>query len=335
MKKLMEKLNKILIPIAIIVAGLIIGGAFLYTNQGRVKTPTNESSSAQEIVTKAVDYINKNVLSGVTASLTGDVTEENGMYKFRIKVNDQEYVSYVTKNGKLLFPMEGLDLESNPNQAQNQNQGTTTGEVQKSDKPDVKLFVMSYCPYGLQAEKMFLPVYNLLKDKADMGVYFVDYAMHGKKEIDENLTQYCIQKEEKAKYYAYLNCFVIDGDSAKCLSQAGVDKGKIDSCVSATDTEFEVTSLYNDKSTWLSGNYPQFNVHKDLNTKYGVQGSPTIVINDKVVEVDRTPEKFKEAICQAFNSPPEECSQTLSSESPSAGLGGGTTDSSSSGGCGQ
>jgi len=333
MKKLMEKFNKILIPVAIIVAGLIIGGAFIYTNQGKVKNSANKVLSAQEATAKALDYINKNVLSGVTASLTGDVTEENGMYKFRIKVDTQEYVSYVTKDGKLLFPMEGLNLESTPDQAQNGE--TTTGEVQKRDKADVKLFVMSYCPYGLQAQKMFLPVYNLLKDKADMGIYFVDYAMHEKKEIDENLTQYCIQKEEKAKYYAYLNCFVIDGDSAKCLSQAGVDKGKIDSCVSATDTEFKVTSLYNDKSTWLSGNYPQFNIHKDLNTKYGVQGSPTIVINDTVVQVDRTPEKFKEAICQAFNSPPEECSQTLSSEAPSPGLGGGTTDSSASGGCGQ
>lgn len=56
---------------------------------------------------------------------------------------------------------------------------------------------MSYCPYGLQAEKMFLPVYDLLKNKAEMGIYFVNYIMHDKKEIDENLREYCIQKEQE------------------------------------------------------------------------------------------------------------------------------------------
>jgi len=209
---------------------------------------------------------------------------------------------------------------------------------------------MSYCPYGLQAQKMYLPVYDLLKEKAEMGVYFVNYIMHEKQEIDENLRQYCIQKEEKEKYADYLNCFVASGDSGKCLSQAGVDQGKTASCISATDKEFSVTTLYNDKSTWLSGQYPKFNVNADLNQQYGVQGSPTIVINETVIVTDasqcpggeikcvvisnfvRSPESFKNIVCQAFNLVPEECSQTLSNDAASTGIGGGTA-ASSGGGC--
>lgn len=211
---------------------------------------------------------------------------------------------------------------------------------------------MSYCPYGLQAQKMFLPVYDLLKDKANRGVYFVNYIMHEKQEIDENLNQYCIQKEDKEKYSSYLSCFVLSGDSEGCFSQANIDKTKISACVAKTDTEYKITSQYNDKNTWVSGNYPKFDVQADLNEKYGVQGSPTIVINDVVIvsnqqycpggdikctvipDFDRTPEKFKEIVCQTFNSSPEECSKTLSDESSSPGIGGGT-GSSGSGGCGQ
>ena len=225
-------------------------------------------------------------------------------------------------------------------------------EVPKSDNPDVKLFVMSYCPYGLQAQKMFLPVYDLLKGKAEMGVYFVNYIMHEKKEIDENLNQYCIQKEQKEKYSNYLNCFVLSGNSETCLSQAGVDKTKLSDCVVQTDEEYNIYSLYNDKSTWLNGNFPKFNVNLDLNEKYGVQGSPTIVINETVIVTDasqcpggeikcvvisnfvRSPESFKNIVCQAFNLVPEECSQTLSNDAASTGIGGGTT-ASSGGGCGQ
>ena len=78
----------------------------------------------------------------------------------------------------------------------------------KSDKPNVELFVMSHCPFGTQAEKGIIPVVNLLKNKINFSVKFVDYSMHGKSEIDENTLQYCIQKEESKKYIPYLTCFL-------------------------------------------------------------------------------------------------------------------------------
>jgi len=328
-KFMLKDLNK-LIPILILVAGISIFGTYFYLT--RIKTPQEKFLSSQEAAQNAINYINENLLQkGVTASLA-DVVEENGLYKIRLKVGEKEFISYVTKDGKILFPEEGIDLEK---KIAKEETPTSTQEIQKTDKPDVKLFVMAYCPYGLQMEKAYLPVYNLLKEKADMGIYFVNYIMHEKKEIDENLRQYCIQKEEKEKYYDYLSCFVKAGEFEKCLNEAKIDKEKMNSCISETDKEYKITQLYNDKSTWLSGRYPRFDVHTDLNEKYGVQGSPTVVINDKVVEVSsRSPEKFKEVICQAFNSPPEECSQTLSNTTFSPGFGL-ETGTSSGGGCGQ
>jgi len=326
---MLKDLLKIIV-IAILVAGISIFGTYFYLNKNR--PPQEKFLSPQEAAQNAINYINENLLQkGVTASLV-DVVEENGLYKIRLKVGEKEFISYVTKDGKILFPEEGIDLEK---KIAKEETPTSTQEIQKTDKPDVKLFVMAYCPYGLQMEKAYLPVYNLLKEKADMGIYFVNYIMHEKKEIDENLRQYCIQKEEKEKYYDYLSCFVKAGEFEKCLNEAKIDKEKMNSCISETDKEYKITQLYNDKSTWLSGRYPRFDVHTDLNEKYGVQGSPTVVINDKVVEVSsRSPEKFKEVICQAFNSPPEECSQTLSNTTFSPGFGL-ETGTSSGGGCGQ
>ena len=327
-----EKFSKILIPISVVIAGLLVAGALVYINQGKVLEKVSKGLTPQQAAEKAINYINKNLLQqGQTASLV-NVTEEDGVYKFHLKIGESEYDSYVTKDGKLLFT-GGIDMGQTSTSTQ--GGGETAGEVPKKDTPDVKLFVMSYCPYGLQAQKMFLPVYDLLKDKAEMGVYFVNYIMHEKKEIDENLRQYCIQKEQKEKYYNYLSCFVKAGEFEKCLSEAKIDGDKMNTCISQTDQKFKITQMYNDKSTWLNGSFPKFDVYADLCEKYGVQGSPTIVINDKVVEIStRSPENFKNIICQAFNSPPAECSQTLSNTAFSPGFGL-ETGSSSGGGCGQ
>ena len=295
-------------------------------------------------VVRAIDYINENMLSPEIRAEYADVKEENGMYSFKLVIQGQNYASYVTKDGALLFA-EGvpqaiiLDKKLEEEKA--------AAEIDKSDRPEVKLFVMSYCPYGLQAQKMYLPVYELLKDKADMGIYFVNYAMHGKAEIDENLRQYCIQKEQSEKVAAYLKCFAADtkyaecstedctADYGKCLAEAGIDQSKLSSCVAATDKEFNITADYNDKSTWVSGVYPKFAVNDDLNSQYEVQGSPTIIINGKDASgaiSSRSPEKFKQAVCAAFNEQPEECSTVLSEEQPSSGFGAAVSASDSAAG---
>jgi hypothetical protein len=175
--------------------------------------------------------------------------------------------------------------------------------------------------------------------------------MHDKEEIDENLKQYCIAEQQEEKFSDYLKCFVVDGDSEKCLTQTLIDATKLTACISGIDTQYRITEQYNDKSTWLSGYYPLFGVHADLNDKYGVGGSPTIVINDITIVsnaqqcpegdfacvvisgLDRSPESFKTAVCSAFDLEPEECAQTLSSDSPVPSFGAGTSASSDGAQC--
>jgi len=203
-------------------------------------------------------------------------------------------------------------------------------EVDKSNKPKIELFVMSYCPYGTQMEKGILPVAELLGDKIDFEIKFVNYAMHGEKEITENTRQYCIQKEQKDKYISYLDCFLHDGDSTSCLKQGAIDTGKLDSCMEATDKEYSITENLNNKQ----GTYPAFLIHDADNKKYGVKGSPTLVLNGKTTSVGRDSAGLLKSICNAFSERPGECNEQLSSEQPSPGFGFQTTTDSSSGGCG-
>ncbi|MEM3373913.1 MAG: hypothetical protein QXE31_01705 [Candidatus Woesearchaeota archaeon] len=206
--------------------------------------------------------------------------------------------------------------------------------MEKKDKPEVQLFVMSHCPFGTQMEKGILPVVELLGNKIDFKVRFVYYAMHGEVEVKEQIRQYCIQKEQSDKYLSYLKCFLEAGETDKCLTQANIDKTKLDTCYEKTDKEFNVMANFNDKTTWLSGRYPLFNIDKQLNEKYGVQGSPTLVVNDVVVETARDPNSLLKTICTGFKEQPSECDKQLPTTGFSAGFGYNEADTNTLAGCG-
>jgi len=317
--------------IIVILVLVIAGGSFVFwqVKQGKINLPVLPiSARGNKLGAEAIDFINKNLLApGTTASLIS-ITNEGSVYKIKLKIGDQEPEVYVSKDGKFLFTaafkIEKAEVSASPSPSQ---------EIPRAEKPNVKLFVMSYCPYGLQMEKAYLPVYQLLKNKVDFEIDFVDYIMHKKQELDENLRQYCIQDQNKEEFAKYLDCFAKTGKIDSCLNQTSINQAKLSTCIVNTDDQFKITSQYNDKSTWVNGQYPKFDIHKDLNEQYSVQGSPTVIINEKIVSTsERSPEAFKNLVCQSFNNPPEECSQTLSTNTPAAGIGSGT-GSSNSGSC--
>jgi len=148
--------------------------------------------------------------------------------------------------------------------------------------------------------------------------------MHGEKELTENLTQYCIQKEQLSKLSSYLTCFLESSESASCLDSSKVDKTKLASCVTKTDKNFKVTSNFTDKIGY-QGSYPGFDVDKTANDKYNVGGSPTLIINGEEISSARDSASLLATICSAFNTAPKECETVLSSASPAPGFGSGTT----------
>ena len=163
--------------------------------------------------------------------------------------------------------------------------------------------------------------------------------MHGKRELDEQMTQICIQENYKDKYIEYLTCFLSGTsgsaeESAACVAEMGFDQSVLDACIDDLDEEYNVTGMYNDKSTWLSGNFPQFNVYKDLTTLYEVRGSPSFVINEQSISTGRSPAALLSTICSGFENPPEECNQEISTETPGPGFGMEGTGSATAATCG-
>lgn len=193
---------------------------------------------------------------------------------------------------------------ANANTQAQQEQAKPTN-VTKSDKPKVDLFIMSYCPYWLQAQKWMLDVMKRMWNVADINVKFVHYIMHWRKEAEENVRQYCIQAEQKEKYNAYQECFLkAEWKSETCLSEAWINKSKLDSCYSSTMEKYNV-----EKDLASGGRNPQFGVNADESKQFWVQGSPTLVINGTIVDAWRSANDYKEAICNAFTTKPAICNE--------------------------
>ncbi len=320
------------------------------------------------------NFINNYLIQGGGKDIKveiGKISKEDGLIKVNTTLQGEDKPIYLTPSGsKIAFQVISLDDYKKEIIAQReaQKKAAKVSAENKNDKPTVDLFVMSYCPYGTQIEKGILPVLNLLKDKIDSKIRFVDYAMHGQKEIDENLLQYCIQKEEPNKINNYLKCFLENGDSKKCLKENGLSEdvkknnnydkqtffskittwfkkiftgnkndkmAKIKHCIEQTDKRFKVSENFKDKSTW-KGQFPTFDIDKADNAKYGVQGSPTLIINgQKIQPAGRDAKHLLESVCSGFKNPPAECQKELSSKTPSAGFGSGATSGGSGGGCAQ
>jgi hypothetical protein len=158
--------------------------------------------------------------------------------------------------------------------------------------------------------------------------------MHGPTEINEEMNQVCIKKIAPADYLTYLTCFLKAGDGASCIKETKIDSAKLSTCVSALDKQYSITKNSTDTSKLISGQYAPFDVYKADNTKYGVDGSPTLIINGQQSDSARDSESLLKAICATFNKQPSECSKTLSSVAPASGFGTGTSATSGSASCG-
>lgn len=325
-----KNFGKIALPILLILILAVIG----YFSFKKTAKNLNETQAKA----RAEEFVNNFLMSGGSKATIKEITTEYGLYKLKIDITTSVVESYLSKDGKLFFP-QALDIDKisagkGGNATNGSNQAAPSATVsKKSDKPKIELFVMSYCPYGTQIEKGILPVVAALGKKIDFELKFCSYSMHGDKELTENLTQYCINTEQPAKFNSYLTCFLTAGDSASCLTSTGVDKNKVASCVSKTDTKYKVFENSKNKVGY-QGSYPGFDIYKADNAKYNVGGSPTLIINGEEIQSARDSASLLKTICSAFNNAPKECQTSLSSAAPAPGFGTGTQASGSgSAGC--
>lgn len=310
----LDKKKKIILGVTLLAVLVVAFGAVSYYKKAQKAT-----ISTQEAKTKIENLVAD---SGGTVTV-GEAVLDGDMYKVMINAGGKEQELYISRDGKKLIQNVITFEEIEKQKALSDKEKPVAAEIPKSDKPKVELFVMSYCPFGTQMEKGILPVVAAVGGNIDYSLRFVDYVMHGEKEIAENLRQYCISKNTPAKLSAYLTCFLKKGEGTAdtCLASAGIAGAGVKSCVAQVDAKFSVTKNAADKKTWSNGQFPTFDVDKADNLKYGVQGSPTLVINGVVADTGRDSASILKTICEAFNSAPKECDVKLSSEAPAPGFG--------------
>lgn len=328
-----KNLDKNKVANLILMAGLLFAVGFFAGQQDFFNKEKKGYIALEEAKSKTKNFIEENLVQSGTEVEIKEAVEEKGLYKVVISIEDQEIESFMTKDGKQFFPqaMDIAEIEEQ-NEAMVEGEQAAQKEIPKQDKPVVESFIMTYCPYGTQVQKGLLPVIDLLGDKIDFDFKFVDYAMHDKEEIDENLAQYCMNQINQEGYHQYLECFLAEGDSKGCVSSSGISKAQIDQCVKATDSEYQITAKYDDKENW-GGQFPPFDVQKEDNQKYGVKGSPTLIINGTEALSSRDSQSLLTTICDSFTEAPAECQQELSSTAPAPGFGEGTATSDAAADC--
>lgn len=201
----------------------------------------------------------------------------------------------------------------------NDKLGLTTGD----NRPQVDFFVMSYCPYGNQAEELLAPVYDLLGAKADFKPHYVIYSnyngggpnycydkeskycsMHGIQELNQNIREQCVEKymgmQKWFDFALAMNDACNSQNADTCwegvATTLGLDKEKIKSC-------FETEAL----------NFLEKDL--ELNKLMKVSGSPTLFFEGEQFAGARTSTGYAEALCAGFDSAPSECSNLAFDES--------------------
>jgi len=299
-------LDKNTIFLGIAVIGVIVAGFLIFYSgdSGSFNFTGIFGQQNETMAQKAVDYINEKGLSQTPASLV-DVSEESGLLKIKIKIGEQEWDSYISKDGRFLFP-QFIDMDQQEDDATVEQDEQNSASIQKTDNPMLDVYVVSRCPYGIQMQRAMV---EAVKTIPELGQYVkaryigavVDgkiTAMHGDAEAQENLRQICLREEQPSKYWDYVSCQMKAGDTSGCEAPSGVDSSALSTCVS-------------DSSRGLAYAQEDFN----LSQQYSITGSPTSMVGEsRVIESDfggRSADAIKSIVCAAFNSAPDFCSVEL------------------------
>ena len=115
--------------------------------------------------------------------------------------------------------------------------------IARVGKPTLELFVMSYCPFGVQAEEKLIPIVKEFGNKIDFKLQFIAQekeepsaqditpftSLHGYPEVAENIRQLLIAQEYPDRYLDYILCRgkKLDKSWEDCADKLGIDVTKI------------------------------------------------------------------------------------------------------------
>ena len=152
-----------------------------------------------------------------------------------------------------------------------------TSRIARMGKPTLELFVMSYCPYGVQAEEKIIPIIKEFGNKIDFKLQFIAQekeepsaqditpfvSLHGYPEVAENIRQLLIAREYPDRYLDYILCRgkKLDKSWEDCAQKLGIDVAKIQALFDSPESE----QLFRENITRA--------------VELGIRASPTILVD--------------------------------------------------------
>ena len=253
------------------------------------------------------------------------VESVGGLYEITFDFSGQEDQFHVSKDGKYIGQMMTLEPDAQAN-----NDPVPTN-APKSEKPILEAVVTPYCPYGLQYMKGLIPVYELLKEEADIQIISLGVT-HMQNEEIETKRQSCIKQEYgNEELFGYLKELIYDEGAVICyseyhdsVSESYYNVEAFDNCMGPFISSIMVSLNLDETkidSCIVNDGESLYNAAVSKARSLGAEGSPSPFVNGvSISNAGRSPEGIKNALCSAFNTSPEDCSVELSSYSPAPGI---------------
>jgi len=164
-------------------------------------------------------------------------------------------------------------------------------ECREEVSATVDLFVMSQCPYGVLAEQNMKAVLDSFGDEITYNINFIASesngvfsSLHGQAEVDEDMRQVCIAKNNPNEFVDYVLCIAANYRNAgsiweSCATSNGIDTSVINTCFAD-----EGTKLLKDNI--------------QMGNQLNIGSSPTFMINNRYMFGGAQPADYIQAqIC--------------------------------------
>ncbi len=317
-----------------LLVGILVVSSFLLTFY---KKGTIETKAVEEVDTERIESIAREVLesfpdvSFLEMNYTITWINETPLFGYKFyevkgKIGDRDFVFYISKDLKnIVFKinyqgrnlLEFVDIDT-------LKESMKAMLPKKSKKPEVKLFIMSFCPFGNQMETAMKEVLLKIGDKIDFEPVYIYYpgerynndpkfcalakgdyycSMHGIKELEQDLREKAIYNIYGTKTWAE---YVSKVDS-RC------SRANIDSCWKEVAEEMGLS--VEDVERYVEENRENMLVEDyKLSQKYNAWASPTLIVNGMRYNYPRQPKYIMKFICKSFEKEPEECKENISSK---------------------
>ena len=172
----------------------------------------------------------------------------------------------------------------------------------RAGKIDFDIYVMSQCPYGIQAESMVMKSMDGFEDYINFNVEYIASlnadgsfnSLHGESEVEGNIYQLCVKKYNPENFWPYLECQNKNYQDLKssfesCANQVGIGFETIKNCAGGEEgTELLKISLAK---------------AQELN----VSGSPTFYLKGEKYTGPRTEIAIQRELCKVLENKPSKC----------------------------